>query len=88
MGAQIALLIVGSVFSTLLTFAVVYLREIKKSVSNQNEKHDELQKELSNLKEALPKEYVRREDWIISFGKIEQKIDAIWKYVHQRQGGD
>jgi len=88
MGAQIALLIVGSVFSTLLTFAVVYLREIKKSVSNQNAKHDELQKELSNLKETLPKEYVRREDWIVSFGKIEQKIDAIWKYVHQIQGGD
>lgn len=88
MGAQIALVIVGSVFSTLLTFAVVYLREIKKSVSNQNAKHDELQKELSNLKETLPKEYVRREDWIVSFGKIEQKIDAIWKCVHQIQGGD
>jgi len=92
MTAQIALVIVGCVFSALLTFAVIYLRDIKNSIVRQGNRHDKLRQELSELKEALPKEYVRREDWIMSFGKIEQKIDAIWEFVHEhiesiRQGG-
>jgi hypothetical protein len=92
MTAQIALVIVGCVFSALLTFAVLYLRDIKASIIRQGNRHDKLRQELAELKEALPKEYVRREDWIMSFGKIEQKIDAIWEFVHghiksSRQGG-
>jgi len=92
MTAQIALVIVGCVFSALLTFAVIYLRDIKNSIIRQGDRHEKLRKELADLKEALPKEYVRREDWIMSFGKIEQKIDAIWEFVHQpikptRRGG-
>jgi hypothetical protein len=92
MTAQIALVIVGCVFSALLTFAVIYLRDIRRSVIRQGDRHDELRQELADLKEALPKEYVRREDWIMSFGKIEQKIDAIWTFVHRhieptRRGG-
>jgi len=86
MTAQIALVIVGCVFSALLTFAVIYLRDIKHSIIRQGNRHDELRQELADLKEALPKEYVRREDWIMSFGKIEQKIDAIWEFVHQSVG--
>jgi len=92
MTAQIALVIVGCVFSALLTFAVIYLRDIKHSIIRQGDRHEKLRQELADLKEALPKEYVRREDWIMSFGKIEQKIDAIWEFVHQqieptRRGG-
>jgi len=79
---DLALVIVGCTLSALLTAAVFYLRDIKITKSEQSAKHDKLQKELSELKESLPKEYVRREDWIMSFGKIEQKIDAIWEFVH------
>ena len=86
MTAQIALVIVGCVFSALLTLAVIYLKDIKNSILRQGDRHDKLRKELADLKEALPKEYVRREDWIMSFGKIEQKIDAIWEFVHQPIG--
>jgi hypothetical protein len=91
MTAQIALLIVGCVFSALLTGAIVYLRDIKTSVLKQGSRHEKLRQELSELKETLPKEYVRREDWIMSFSKIEQKIDAIWEFIHdhavKKKGG-
>lgn len=91
MTAQIAVIIVGCVFSALLTGAVFYLRDIRASIRSQGDRHNELRKELADLREALPKEYVRREDWIMSFGKIEQKIDAIWQYIHEHikagQGG-
>ena len=89
MTAQIALVIVGCVFSALLTLAVIYLKDIKSSILRQGNRHDKLRQELADLKEALPKDYVRREDWIMSFGKIEQKIDAIWEFVHKHigQGG-
>jgi hypothetical protein len=89
MTTQIALVIVGCVFSALLTFAVIYLRDIKNSIIRQGDRHEKLRKELAELKEALPKEYVRREDWIMSFSKIEQKIDAIWEFVHEhiKSGG-
>ncbi|MGD8389053.1 MAG: hypothetical protein PVG49_18040 [Desulfobacteraceae bacterium] len=83
MTTQVALVIVGCVFSALLTFAVIYLREIKDGLKEQMGHHNELRQELSDLKETLPKDYVRREDWIMSFGKIEQKIDAIWAFVHE-----
>jgi len=92
MTAQIALIIVGCVFSALLTGAILYLRDIKAGIVRQGGRHEKLSKELADLKESLPKEYVRREDWIMSFAKTEQKIDAIWVFVHahtilDKQGG-
>jgi len=57
---------------------------IRVSVADQMEKHDQLKADMSSLKECLPREYVRREDWIMSFSRIEQKIDAIWQYIHTR----
>jgi hypothetical protein len=85
MTAQIALVIVGCVFSALLTGAIIYLRDIKAAILMQVAEHNKLKQELAELKEALPKEYVRREDWIMSFSKIEQKIDAIWEYIHVKR---
>jgi hypothetical protein len=80
---QIAVVVVGCVVSALLTLSIFYLREIRAGMNDQTSRHDELRKELSELKASLPREYVRREDWIMSFGKIEQKIDAIWEFVHK-----
>jgi len=57
--------------------------EIKGRLSTQDKKHEELRKEFSQLEKDLPKEYVRREDWIISFSRIDQKLDAIWKFIHE-----
>lgn len=90
MTAQIALLIVGCVFSALLTGAIIYLRDIKAGIIRQGDEHEKLRQEVAALKETLPKEYVRREDWIMSFSKIEQRIDAIWEYIRgisKRKGG-
>jgi Tfp pilus assembly protein PilN len=84
MAWQVALVLVGCLASALLTLAIFYLREIRSSINTQNDKNNQLQSELSELKASLPREYVRREDWIMSFGKIEQKIDAIWEFVHKK----
>jgi hypothetical protein len=86
MTIQIALIIVGCAVTALLTGAIFYLRDIKAGIAAQNDRHDKLQTQISDLKEALPKEYVRREDWIRSFSQIEQKIDAIWQFVHKIVG--
>jgi len=85
MTTQIALIIVGCVFSAMLTFAVLYLRDIRDSIQKQVGRHERLRQELSELKECLPRDYVRREDWIMSFCKIEQKIDAIWEFIHKQK---
>ena len=58
-------------------------RQIRAEALKQGNRHDELWKEVSALKESLPREFVRREDWVMSFGRIEQKIDAIWKFVYE-----
>lgn len=53
------------------------------SLKDCRESNETLKDGLSSLKENLPRDYVRREDWIMGFAKIEQKIDGIWNYIHQ-----
>ena len=57
------------------------LKRITDDNCEQDDRHDQLQKEFTQLKDSLPEKYIRREDWIICISRIEQKIDAIWKYV-------
>ena len=85
LGDRVLLIVLSALLSSLLTIVIIWLSSLHK----RQEKHGD---SLSELKEKMPVEYVRREDWIISFGKIEQKIDAIWEFVHQhiestRKGG-
>lgn len=43
----------------------------------------EVRRELYELKAELPRTYVQRDDWIMSFGRFEQKLDGIWNFVHE-----
>lgn len=48
--------------------------------------HDEniqaVRDDLQALEARLPREYVHRDDWIMSFGRFEQKLDGIWQFLH------
>lgn len=59
------------------------LADVRTQATEQNDKHEKLREQFAKLREQMPKEYVRREDWIISFGRVEQKIDAIWAFIHK-----
>lgn len=63
------------------------LESIKASVGQNTDRNAKLREEFSSLRETLPRDYVRREDWIMSFSRIEQKIDAIWQFIHDRVSG-
>lgn len=57
---------------------------VRKATIDQDDRELKIRQDLSTLRECLPRDYVRREDWIMSFSRIEQKIDAIWRYIHER----
>ncbi|MCK4783963.1 MAG: hypothetical protein KAV87_09450 [Desulfobacteraceae bacterium] len=60
------------------------LRDCSVKIIDLNKTSEALKDDLFSLKESLPRDYVRREDWIMGFAKIEQKIDAIWNYIHEK----
>lgn len=60
---------------------------VTSSLRGCHKSNETLKDDLSSLRESLPKEYVRREDWIRGFSKIEQKIDGIWNYILERKKG-
>lgn len=49
----------------------------------QDDDIEALRGDLQDLKASLPREYVHRDDWIMSFGRFEQKIDGIWNFLHE-----
>lgn len=59
------------------------IKRITDNACKQDDRHDQLQKDFNELKARLPEKYVRREDWIISFSRIDQKIDGIWKFINR-----
>ena len=59
------------------------IKKITDANGKQDERLEDLKNDFSRLKEKLPEKYVRREDWIISFGRIQQKIDGIWEFIHK-----
>ena len=59
-------------------------QKLSKEIDAIHRTSEDLNNDLYSLKESLPKEYVRREDWIMGFSRIEQKIDGIWEYIHQQ----
>ena len=40
-----------------------------------------VEQQISQLRRDLPETYMRRDDYVQSFSRIEQKIDAIWEYM-------
>lgn len=63
------------------------LNGIRSKIQLHETQQKTLEREVSAIRECMPREYVRREDWIISFARIEQKIDAIWRFIHDQIGG-
>lgn len=68
-------------------FAVIayFLKDIRQSVKEkqreQDEKIDELSKDMSRLKETLPQKYVLRDDFIRAIAGLDNKVDNIAKEV-------
>ena len=59
------------------------IRRITDNACKSDDRHSQLRKDFDDLKAKLPEKYVRREDWIISFSRIEQKIDGIWSFINK-----
>lgn len=57
------------------------ISEMKARIGQQENRHEEIKRDVSRIRECMPRDYVRREDWIRSFTQIDIKIDAIWEYI-------
>ena len=79
MTAQLALVIVGCIFSALLTFAVFYLREIKSGFEKGQARQDEAIHKLQERLNELPEKYVFRDDFVRWSISIDKKIDDVAK---------
>jgi hypothetical protein len=79
--AQIALIIVGCVCSALLTFAVVYMREIKATFKDGQQRQDGRIAQIEDKLNDMPEKYVFREDFIRWTIGIDKKIDDVAKDV-------
>lgn len=44
----------------------------------------QLREELNDHKVDAARQYLHREDAVMFFGRAEQKIDAIWQFLHER----
>ena len=67
-----------------IAFVAVNASTIQWLLKRRDEQHqrdsgrvDELEKQLTDLRVALPMEYVRREDWIRFSGTLDAKLDAM-----------
>ena len=56
----------------------VYLTGV---VADQDQRIEAVEQQISQLHRDLPETYMRRDDYVQSFSRIEQKIDAIWEYM-------
>jgi len=79
MTTQLALVIVGCIFSALLTFAVFYLREIKDGFEKGQARQDEAIQKLQGQLNELPEKYVFRDDFVRWSISIDKKIDEVAK---------
>lgn len=60
------------------------LKSITDNACKLEARHEKLQSDFDKLKEDLPEKYVRREDWIISFSHIQQRLDSIWTFINEK----
>lgn len=57
--------------------------QLQRDSADRREEYRLLREDLDRLRESLPREYVRRDDWIMGFSRVDQKLDAIWTFVHK-----
>lgn len=66
--------ILSSILSALLTMIFIYIKGTRRDVDTQRKK-------LSDLKETLPLDYVRREDFVRWSISIDKKIDDLFNLI-------
>jgi hypothetical protein len=81
MPTQIALILIGCIFSALMTFAIVYLREIKKTFEQSTKRQDERIVKIEDRISAMPEKYVMRDDFVRWSIGIDKKIDDVARDV-------
>ena len=57
--------------------------QLQRDSAERREEYRGLRDDLDRLRDSLPREYVRRDDWIMGFSRVDQKLDAIWEFVHK-----
>lgn len=60
------------------------LNELTTSDETQTDAINALQRDLNKHKLESARNYLHREDAVIWFGRFEQKIDALWNFLHDR----
>lgn len=83
---KVFIMIIGILISCLASVVAFYLKDLRQDTKEKN-------KRLESLEKELPKEYVRREDWIGSTAglsyrieKLNKKIDNIYSLL--KEGGN
>ena len=61
--------------------------DLFEAASTRDKDHDlkinVIEEKLAELKLEVARDYVTRRDFVIAFGRCEQKIDAIWVFLHE-----
>ena len=84
----VAIIIIMAAINAGFVWAVKWLisskwKDFSCKADDLHRTNEALKDNLFSLKESMPINYVRRDDWIMGFARIEQKIDGIWNYIHE-----
>jgi len=82
-----------AIWSGVILFAVKWILDqtnthIKSLVETQTKRTELLERSMVAFREELPRDYVRREDWIRLAGTIDAKLDSLWRALQQRGSGN
>ncbi len=60
--------------------------QLAQALQREADRIKELQRRVEDLSQALPMEYVRREDWIRFSSSIDAKLDRLAELIHRNRG--
>ena len=63
-------------------------RQLRESIKNESMRITELSNNLQKFSNAMPLEYVRREDWIRFSSTIDHKLDRLGDFMLKAMQGD
>ncbi len=93
LSAMLALL---TIYSGFILFAVKFLMrkqsgdladklmELIARDTGQDDEIEAVRREISEHRIEVAKDYIRREDALVYFSRFEQKLDAVWGFLHER----
>ncbi len=58
-----------------------HLEDARARDTSQDKRIEGLESQIQQMTRELPETYMRRDDYVQSFGRVEQKIDSIWQYL-------